>query len=172
MDEIAVETEALPGIPVHQLEVKKKIIVSHRIDRPEFMEEVETFLSSGQHIWRSSVKLASLFKVDPVELDKALRENDKIVFKKGAEEGSVLYALKERAEVQIKPRAVISDEVKYALAQLVSANEIVEKALKKFGSEIHDKSKDAFAYFVDSKAKMEAGLMHLATATKTNLNNL
>lgn len=162
-----------PAAQVHELPVKTKIVVAKgKIESEGFIEEVKKFLSGGKHVWRSSGKVATHFTVDPVELHNFLSKCDDIV-SKCSDEKEVFYALKSRSEDKPeKPRPVITEEDRYALAQLSLAHDMVHQVLKRFGVTIHIKCPEAFGYFVEGRSKLEIGLVHLATATKANLEKL
>lgn len=165
---------ALPDLPVHELPVKVKTVIEPgKIDSEGFIEEIEKFLTEGKHIWRSSGKMATNFKVDPVELHKFLSGSEKFVSKSSSEEGEILYALKSRLEEKKeKQKPVISEEDRYALSQLSLVHDMMCQTLKRFGIEIHTKCPEAFDYFVEGKSKLEIGLVRLAAATNAKLEKL
>ncbi len=167
-----INSEIFPEANVHELPVKPQVIhEKHKIDSEGFAEEIEKFLAFGKHTWRTSGKIATHFNVDAVELDKFLSKFDKVTSKATADE--VFYALKSKlVQKEEKPRPVITEQDRYALAQLCLATDLVKQILKRFSTDIHAKCPEAFSYFVEGKSKLEIGIVHLATATKANLEKL
>lgn len=162
-----------PEATLHQLPVKIKLVPGkNKIDEEGFIEEVEKFLSTGKHIWRSSGKIATHFSLDSVELDKFLSKHEKIA-SRANDEHEVFYALKSRLEQKVeKPRPVVVEEDRYALSQISLIRDMMDQVLKRFGMTIHAKSSEAFSYLVKGKSELDIGLMHFANATKANLEKL
>ncbi len=166
--------EAFPEIPKKELPVKTVVVIpARKVDSKEFLEELREFLNKSKSTWRTSGAICTEFKVDAVELHKVLCENDEFVIK--VSQGDTFYTLKSKLEkevVKTNIRKVINEEDLFALAQINLVIEMLDKTLKRHGCVLMEKSKDAFSYIVEGKSKLEAGIMHLANATKVNLGKL
>lgn len=145
---------------------------SSKIGTKDFIVELNKALSSKTSVWRTSKVLSTMLGVDAKDLDVYLKTRDDIESKASKEEGVFLYALKDRLKPEGKTKALVSEEDRYALAKIHDAFALLDKALRKHGALICERSPEAFNSLVKGKACVEAGMVIYANATKSDLEKL
>lgn len=145
---------------------------SSKIGTKDFVLELNKALSSKTSVWRTSKTISAILGVDAKDLDVYLKTRDDIESKSSKEEGVFLYALKHRLNPDAKTKALVSEEDRYALAKIHDAFALLEKALKKHGALICERSPEAFNSLVKGKSCVEAGMFIYANATKSDLDKL
>ena len=145
---------------------------SSKVGTQDFVVQLNKLLSSKSSVWRTSKNLATALGVDTKDLDGYLKTRDDIQSKSSKEEGVFLYALKERLVPEGKTKLLVCEEDRYALAKIHDALALLEKALKKHGALICERSPEAFNSLVKGKSCVEAGMFIYANATKSDLDKL
>lgn len=168
MEKVAFEGE---NILKSVLKNPQEIVVNPEIRVPapkigteEFITQLLIQLKTGNKVWRTAAALADKLGVVAVELEAWIHHNTEapIVFKKGKEDGSFLYALKERAEEEQKTGVdkknnsiTITSNERLALGQAMLLSEGLDGIVSKYSRDIATRDQEAYRVLLEALKNLE-----------------
>ena len=179
------ETVPIEAVEVQEVTVEPKAAPEvSKIGSDEFCQELYKLLKVGKP-WRTADGLAKRLGVDGLDLAKWMARQPSLVMRSGKEEGVMYFALAEvvAPEKEDKPeppakvkrlldRRLVSEEDRYALAQLHLIYQNLRSVLEKYALKISDRSLEAFTHLIKGKDRLGAGLAVYSHVVQADLTKL